>query len=183
MAWIDNIATSTPACPIPETLTLSGLSYHDNEDVRGCVDDLIQPDDVRVAAHSQDVNLSPDLVHDVQVLDPALVDDLHGHLLVGHHVLGHCCGRGIEGATYAHGRFSIYHGILTALTLGAVGVDVVFPPQHGRMPRKRYTFFWTLARRCAGLAMNCSHRISDNVQHWLFVVYRSCTVVFEMVMP
>ena len=43
-----------------------------------------------VAAHTQDVYLPPDLVHHVQVLDTVLVDDLHGHLLVRHHVLCHC---------------------------------------------------------------------------------------------
>lgn len=66
--------------------------HHDDEDVGRGVDDLVQPDDVRVAAHPQDVDLSPHLVHDVQVLDAALVDDLHRHLLVGYHVLRHCCG-------------------------------------------------------------------------------------------
>ena len=43
-----------------------------------------------VAAHTQDVYLPPDLVHHVQVFDTVLVDDLHGHLLVRHHVLCHC---------------------------------------------------------------------------------------------
>ena len=42
-----------------------------------------------VAAHLQDVNLPPDLVHHVQILDAVLVDDLHRHLLVRHHVLCH----------------------------------------------------------------------------------------------
>ena len=41
-----------------------------------------------MAAHSEDVDLSANFVHDVQVFDAALVDDLDRDLLVGNIVLG-----------------------------------------------------------------------------------------------
>ena len=65
-------------------------AYHDNEDVRGRVDDLIQSDDVWMTAHSQYVNLSTNFVHHVERLDPTPIDDLDSHFSVGHHVLSDC---------------------------------------------------------------------------------------------
>eukprot|EP00601_Ochromonadales_sp_CCMP2298_P032521 CAMPEP_0173349030 /NCGR_PEP_ID=MMETSP1144-20121109/14078_1 /TAXON_ID=483371 /ORGANISM="non described non described, Strain CCMP2298" /LENGTH=79 /DNA_ID=CAMNT_0014296773 /DNA_START=1743 /DNA_END=1981 /DNA_ORIENTATION=+ len=53
----------------------------------GGVDDLVQSDDVRVRAHLQDVDLSPHLLSHLQVLDLALVQDLHSHLQASHDVV------------------------------------------------------------------------------------------------
>lgn len=65
---------------------------HDDEDVRRSVDDLVESDDMRMAAHLENMNLPPNLVHDVEALDAALTDDLHRHLLVCQSVLGDCSG-------------------------------------------------------------------------------------------
>ena len=55
---------------------------------------------MRMAAHLKNVNLPPNLVHDVETLNAALTDDLHRHLLVCQSVLGDCSAsfRG----SYAH---------------------------------------------------------------------------------
>ena len=58
--------------------------FHDHEDVGGRGDDLVQLDDVRVPEQLEVHDLPPDLAHHVQALDLLPVQDLDGHLALGH---------------------------------------------------------------------------------------------------
>jgi hypothetical protein len=63
---------------------------HDHEDVRRCLDHLIQLDDVWVPEQLQDLDLAPDLLVHPQVLDLLPVHDLHRHLMPRQLVLRYC---------------------------------------------------------------------------------------------
>lgn len=79
-----NTTQHRPSC------ALSGVAaHHNHEDVARGVDDLVQPNDVRVSAKLQDVDLSLHLLIHVQSLDLASVQDFHCDLVPSQHVHPH----------------------------------------------------------------------------------------------
>ena len=54
---------------------------HDEVQLLGRLDDLVELDDVRVADHLQDLDLAGHALHVRHLADAVLLEDLHGHLL------------------------------------------------------------------------------------------------------
>ena len=66
-----------------------GNIFHNYEYVRRRVDNLVQPDDVGVGAHLQDVDLSANFLRHFHVLDSALVQDFNCYFLAGDDMVRH----------------------------------------------------------------------------------------------
>ena len=56
----------------------------------GCVDDLIEADDVGVVEELEDLDLAAHLLVHLQLADAAAVEDLDSHLVASQLVLSHC---------------------------------------------------------------------------------------------
>ena len=69
--------------------TKKSFPHHHHENVARCVDDLVQPHDVRMSTKLEDIDLPLDLVLHVQGLDLAPVQNLHSDLVLGQRVLSH----------------------------------------------------------------------------------------------
>lgn len=59
------------------------FAHHNHEDVARRIDYLVKPDDVRMSAELQDVDLSLYLVFHVQVMDLVSVQNFHRYLVAG----------------------------------------------------------------------------------------------------